>query len=155
VRSNAEGTACNTLVGMDPAFTDPFLVAVQTAATTDPQAILHTVYGAIIQGDFDTFSESLTEDVEMSVCGFGPMDGTWKGRKEVVEATRRNFSLVASQQPEIEGMIAQGDSVAILLRETGTLRATGENYRIRAVQWFTFAGGKLKRIDEVAASLAK
>jgi len=85
----------------------------------DPQTILHQVYSAVIQGNFDALGEAVTDDVELNICGFGPMHGTWRGRKEVVEATRRNFALVASQQPEIEGMISQGNCVAVLLRETG------------------------------------
>ena len=99
--------------------------------------------------------EAVTDDVELSICGFGPMHGTWRGRKEVVEATRRNFALVAGQQPEIEGMVSEGDCVAVLLRETGTVKASGQAYSIRAVQWFTFADEKIKRIDEIVASIWK
>ncbi len=126
-----------------------------TTESSDPQVVLHGVYSAVVQGDFDAFAESLTEDVELNICGFGPMDGRWRGRNQVVEATRRNFALVASQQPEIEGMIAQGDSVAVLLRESGVLNSTGQAYSIRCVQWFTFANGKIKRIDQIVASLWK
>lgn len=83
------------------------------------------------------------------------MHGTWRGRKEVVEATRKNFALVDGQQPEIESMIRQGDCVAVLLRETGKVKATGQAYSIRAVQWFTFADGKIRKIDEIVASIWK
>ncbi len=134
------------------------LATVSTAAgdsPNDPQAVLHRVYSAVIQGNFDALGESATEDVELNICGFGPMHGTWRGRQEVVEATRRNFALVAGQQPEIEAMISQGDCVAVLLRETGTLKASGQAYSIRGVQWFTFADGKIKRIDEIVSSIWK
>jgi ketosteroid isomerase-like protein len=143
---------------MDREYTDRLLQTVRPAATkesSDPQAVLHGVYSAIIQGNFDALAESVSDDVELNICGFGPMDGRWRGRNQVVEATRRNFALVAGQQPEIEGMIAQGDSVAMLLRESGVLNSTGQAYSIRCVQWFTFANGKIKRIDEIVASLWK
>ena len=143
---------------MDPEYTDRLLNTVRPAATThtrDPQAVLHAAYAAIIQGDYEAFGESVTDDVELNIRGFAPMDGTWCGRVAVVEATRRNFALVADQQPEIEGMITQGDCVAVLLRESGVLKSNGQAYSIRAVQWFTFAGGKIKRIDEIVASLWK
>ena len=141
---------------MNRNYTDKLLQAVSPAAPhamSDPQTVLHAAYSAVIQGNFDAFSDAVTEDVELNVCGFGPMDGTWRGRREVVEATRKNFELVAGQQPEIEGMISQGSCVAVLLRESGILKSTGQPYRLRGVQWFTFANGKIKKIDEILASI--
>jgi ketosteroid isomerase-like protein len=142
---------------MESEFTDRLLATVRSSAapsitedsTQDPQAILHAAYAAIIRGDFDAFGEWVTDDVEFNLSGFGPMEGSWRGRTEVVAATRRNFALVDAQQPEVDGMISQGDSAAILLRESGKLKSTGETYRIRGVQWFTFANGKIRKIDEV------
>jgi ketosteroid isomerase-like protein len=139
-------------MAMDRDYTDKLLRAVSPAAPkaiSDPQAVLHAAYTAVIQGDFDAFRDAVTEDVELYICGFSPMDGNWRGRREVVEATRKNFDLVAGQQPEVEAMISQGDYVAVLLRESGTLKSTGQPYRLRGVQWFTFAHGKIKRIDEI------
>jgi ketosteroid isomerase-like protein len=83
----------------------------------------------------------------------GPLDGTWRGREEVLAATRRNFAEVADQKPAVESMISQGDSVAVLLRESGILKSSGQPYSVRGVQWFTFAGGKIKKIDEIVASI--
>ncbi len=98
---------------------------------------------------------SMSEDVELNICGFGPMDGNWRGRKAVVEATRKNFASLASQRPEIESIICQGDCAAVLLRETGVLKTTGQAYSIRVVQWFTFADGKIRKIDEIAGGIWK
>src|SRR5207248_625205 len=116
---------------MDRDYTDKLLQALSPAAcndVNDPQTVLHGVYSAIIQGNFEAFSDSVTDDVELSVCGFGPMDGVWRGRRDVVDATRKNFALVAGQQPEIEGMISQGACIAVLLRESGMLKSTGQSY---------------------------
>ena len=138
--------------------TDRLLATVSSGAKadrTDPQAVLHRVYSAVIQGDFDAFSEAVTEDVELNICGFGHLDGTWRGRDEVVAATRKNFSEMESQQPEIEGMISQDDRVGVLLRESGVFKSTSQAYSIRAVQWFTFADGKIRKIDEIVASIWK
>ena len=139
-------------MAMDRDYTDKLLRAVSPTApqaTSDPQTVLHAAYNAVVQGNFDAFSDAVTEDVELNICGFGPMDGTWRGRREVVEATRKNFDLVAGQQPQVEAMISQGDCVAVLLRESGTLKSTGQPYSLRGVQWFTFANGKIKKIDEI------
>ncbi len=143
---------------MDLEYSDRLLAAARSAVANnpgDPHAVLHAAYDAVVKGNFDAFAESVTEDVELSICGFGPLDGTWRGRAEVVEATRRNFASIAGQQPEIESIIRQGDSVAVLLRESGVFKSTGQAYSVRAVQWFTFAAGKIKKIDEIVASIWK
>jgi ketosteroid isomerase-like protein len=140
---------------MDPQHTDRLLETVRTAALNreagDPQAALHALYNAVVQGDFHLFAELVTEDVELHICGFGPLNGSWRGRDDVVSATRSNFALLSDQRPQIESMISQGDRVAVLMRESGVLRADQRTYSLRGVQWFTFEAGKLKRIDEVLA----
>jgi ketosteroid isomerase-like protein len=139
---------------MDPEYSDRFLATARSAVanTDDPQGVLHAAYDGIIRADFDAFGETLAEDAELSISGFGPLDGTWRGRADVIAATRRNFAEIGSQQPEIESMIAQGNSVAVILRESGVFKSTGQAYSIRAVQWFTFANGKIRKIDEIVAS---
>src|SRR5271166_2462589 len=134
---------------MDSGYTDRFLQTTSSAATEDPtapQSVLHRAYDALIRGDFDEFGEHLTQDVELRICGFGSLDGTWRGRNDVLAATRKNFAILSSQKPEVEAMISEGDSVAVLVRENGTFKSSGDTYSIRAVQWFTFANGKIKKI---------
>lgn len=139
---------------MDPQYTARFLdnVRPDTVAETDNQHVLHSAYEAIVRGDFDAFGSFLTEDAELNIAGSGSMDGVWRGRMHVVEAARRNFSQLADQKPEIESIVAQGDTVAVLFRETGAFRTNGRNYRFRVVQWFTFRAGKIHRIDEIVAA---
>ena len=141
---------------MDREYTDRFLLTTGGAATEDfsaPQTILHAAFDAIIQGNFEAFGSSVTDDVELSIGGFGPLDGSWRGREAVVAATRKNFALLSNQKPEIEGMIREADRVAVLLRESGVFKSTGQAYNVRGVQWFTFADGKIKKIDEIVASI--
>ena len=141
---------------MDREYTERLLRTTSSAATTDikdPQTVLHTAFDAIIRGDFDAFGESITDDAELNIRGFGALDGTWRGRHEVVAATRRNFDLLASQKPKIESMISQGDRVAVLLRESGVLKSNGHANNVRGVQWFTFADGKISKIDEIVAAV--
>jgi ketosteroid isomerase-like protein len=143
---------------MNPEYTDKFLAAARPGtsdASDDPQTVLHAAYAAIIRGDFDALGEFLTDDVELNICGFGPIDGTWKGRSDVVAGARKNYGQVENQKPEIEGVIAQGESIAVLLRESGVLKSTRQVYSIRGVQWFTFAHGKIRKIDQIAASIGK
>jgi ketosteroid isomerase-like protein len=143
---------------MDPQYSDKFLATARPAdpaAASDPQAVLHTAYAAIIRGDFEALAESMTDDVELNICGFPPINGAWKGRDKVIAAARRNYGQLENQQPAIEGRIWAGDSIAVLTRESGVLRSTGQAYSIRGVQWFTFASGRISKIDQIIASIWK
>ncbi len=65
---------------------------------------------------------------------------------------RKNLAPVAEQKPEIESIVAEDDRIAVLLRERGVFKADGQAYDVRGVQWFTFANGKISRIDEIIAN---
>ena len=145
-------------IQMDPEYKDRFLETTSKAATEDvnhPQTVLNAAFDAVIQGDFSRFGEFITDDVELTICGFSPLDGTWRGREEVIAATRRNFARVGNQKAEIESMISQGEQVAVLIRESGVVKSSGQAYSVRGVQWFTFANGKIKKIDEIIVSIWK
>jgi ketosteroid isomerase-like protein len=144
---------------MDPEYTDKFLATARPSATDassgDPQTVLQAAYAAIIQSDFHALGDSMTDDVELNICGFPATDGNWCGRNDVIAAARRNYAQIENQQPEIEAMISDGDSIAVLLRERGVLKSTRLAYSIRGVQWFTFADGKIKKVDQIVASIWK
>jgi ketosteroid isomerase-like protein len=140
---------------MDREYSDRFLLTTSSAGTGDiqmPQTVLHAAFDAIIHGDYDAFGHTVTDDVEMNISGMGALDGSWRGRDQVVAAARENFALLAEQKPEIESMISEGDRIAVLLRETGIFKSNGLAYRVRGVQWFTFADGKISKIDEIIAA---
>jgi ketosteroid isomerase-like protein len=143
---------------MDREYTDKLLADARPAEGGDsshPQAVLHAAYDAIIRGDYEAFGNCLTPDAEMTIHGFGPMNGTWRGRAEVVAATRKNFGEAEDQQPIIEGMVAQDDTIVVRIHESGVFKSSRKAYSSRGVQWFTFAEGKIKKIDEIVASIWK
>jgi ketosteroid isomerase-like protein len=63
--------------------------------------------------------------------------------------------MLAIQKPEVEQVVSQGDTVVILLTEHGTFKLDGRDYAVRGVQWFNFRDGKISRIDEIFAPLAR
>ena len=141
---------------IDSEYSERFLGTTSSVASKDHRlSVLHTAFDAIIQGNFDVFAQSVTEDVELNIAGFGALDGSWRGREQVISATRKNFALLAEQKPEIESIVSQGERVAVLLRESGVFKSSGKAYSVRGVQWFTFADGKIKKIDEIIASIWK
>jgi ketosteroid isomerase-like protein len=140
---------------MNHEYTGKYLSAMSDAAnlpakTPEPSATLHAVFEAIVKGDFDTASVFMADEIELTIGGFGPINGAWKGKPEVLCATRKNYAQLENQKPVMEGMIAQGLSIAVLMHESGVVRSTRQGYKIRGVQWFTFtADGKIRSVDQI------
>jgi len=142
---------------MDPVYTTRFLAEFERSICdhnipSTNRAALRSIFDSLIRGDFEDFGRQLTDDAELEIVGAGPMDGHWKGRADIVAAARANFAQVSEQKPEIECMISHGDCAAVLFKEQGIRLADGRGYRVRATQWFRFAGGKVRRIDELVAA---
>lgn len=114
-------------------------------------AKLQEQYRAVVRGDLAGFAALLSDDIDMEFMGEGnlPFAGRWQGREAVVAAVKKNFSLLEAQQPEIEAVVAQGDTVVVLARETGRVKATGRCYEVRWIQWHQFREGLLCRFREM------
>lgn len=79
------------------------------------------------------------------------MDSPPEGTAEVRNALETNFGSVTDQQPQITSVVSQGDTVVLLGREQGNLRATGERYDVQFVHKFTFDDGRLASVQIIAA----
>lgn len=115
--------------------------------------LLHAVFEAVGVGDFEAYGRACTEDVILEIVGSSsvPFLGSWKGRADVVDATRRNFGMLESQRPEIRSLAAQDDHVVVVMREAGRYIATGEPYAYHSAIVFTFDDGLVRRIREFIA----
>jgi ketosteroid isomerase-like protein len=127
--------------------------AASAAAADDPQIVLNQLFEAIVRSDFDAVGALMADDVELSICGFPGLEGTWRGKDKVVATAIRNFGNLENQRPKIEAMISNGGSTAVLLQESGKVKSTGQEYSIRAVQWYVFENGKVKKVDQIAAGV--
>ena len=115
---------------------------------TDHQEVLLSVITAIGSNDIESLHQHFTDDAELHIHGFPGMDGSWRSRNEVLAAIAGNFGKITEQKPEIEAMIHQDEAIAMLIRETGRLKADGRRYEARGVIWYTFQGARLRRIEE-------
>jgi ketosteroid isomerase-like protein len=115
--------------------------------------LLQSVYQAIARGDIQAFMEMLAEDIDLEIVGplTVPFLGSWHGRRQVTEAVRTNFAMVQDQQPELQSVVAQGDTVVAVGRERGRYCETGQEYDVQWVQFHTFKGGMLSRIRQLVA----
>jgi ketosteroid isomerase-like protein len=108
---------------------------------------------AIERGDFDAALSNADPDVELDV--FAPPEFKWVAHARGVDAVRRalevNFTYLENQTAEVLSVVSQGDSVVLIGRDRGRIRATGEPYDVEFVDRFTFSGGRLRSIRVIAA----
>jgi ketosteroid isomerase-like protein len=136
---------------LSKAFADGDPLAAEKRAEVENLRVLEDQYRAIGAGDFASALAVLAEDVEMEIdCPpVFAFAGRWRGRDAVAEAIGKNFALVADQRPEIESVIAQGDTVVLVGRETGKYRPTDQWYEVRWVHLHTFKHGRVVRFREI------
>jgi ketosteroid isomerase-like protein len=136
---------------LHPAFHDGDPDAAGKAAEAENVRRLQEQYRALARGDYAGVLAHLADDIELEIVGRPevPFTGRWQGLDQVRDALQRNFALVEDQRPEVQTLTAQGDTVVVVARERGRLRATGREYDLHWVQLFTFRDGKVVRIREI------
>jgi ketosteroid isomerase-like protein len=104
-------------------------------------------YRSIARGDFAAVLDSWDDEIDYEIHGPAGslLVGYWHGKNNVAAAVARNFGALQDQEAEVISLVAQGDTIVILARERGKVRATGKPYNCHWVQFFTFADDKLKR----------
>lgn len=121
---------------------------------------LQRMIRAIAEGRFRELRDQLDPDVEFEIVA--PDEVPWvrhaRGADQVAAAIEENFGTVDEQRPEPLALVAQGDTVMVMSRETGRWRESGRPYHVLNAQQFTFRGGRLAgyrsvvgRVDEHAA----
>jgi predicted ester cyclase len=126
-----------------PAFEKMTGVAMQ--AEESCKAVVREYVEAFNRGDLQRLKELLADDAEIQgVKG--------KGTFEKVEPVWRQLIEGYGIQLKIEGLIAEGNTVAIRYVESGTFRApafgnqpTGRSYELVAMEWFEIESGRIKR----------
>jgi uncharacterized protein len=114
------------------------------------------VFRALIAKDFAGLSDLLAEDVTLEIIGSPttPLTGHTHGRQQVLEATRNNLDVVEEQRPEVEAVIAQGNTVVVVGKEQGRFRPTGREYTLHWVYIYKFKDGKIVSVRELLDSAA-
>jgi hypothetical protein len=114
------------------------------------------VFRLIASKDFKALDGILADDVTLEIVGSPdtPMAGLTQGSQRVIETLENNFAQVEEQQPEIQSVVAQGDTVVVIGRDRGRFRPTGRNYDLHWMHQYTFKGGKIIRMRELFDSAA-
>jgi len=116
-------------------------------------AIMGEIVAAIAAGEYDQLRAHLCPDVTLEIAA--PPSVPWvrnaAGVDEVIAAVRHNFRTLRDQRPTPLALAAQGDTVMIMARESGTWVANGQPYETMLSQQWTFRDEKLACIRSVAA----
>lgn len=117
---------------------------------------LQHMLAAIADGRFGELRAYFTPEVTLEIAA--PAHLPWVRRAEgadaVAEAVAHNFSTVREQMPHPLALVARGDTVMIMARETGRLADSGEAYDVLLAQQFTFRDGRLAVFRSTAADAA-
>lgn len=113
--------------------------------------LIQSLIMAIGRDDLTAVGEMLADEVRLEILGPDelPFIREAKGRAQMLEAIKENFGAVQDQRPSIEGVIAQGDTVIVMLEEEGKVRATGKRYKIKGMQRFIIREGKVELVEEI------
>jgi ketosteroid isomerase-like protein len=106
---------------------------------------------AIARGDLATVGALLADDVRLTIPGTDDMPVVREahGQAQLLDAIRENFGALTDQRPTVEAVVAQGDTVMVIMAEEGAIRETGKPYRIRGTQRFVIQEGKVKLVEEI------
>ena len=128
-----------------------------SAGKTQEQAsveCLGRMVAAIAAGRFEELRGWLDPDVTFEIAG--PTGLSWVGRAQgadaVAAAIAANFRTVRDQRTEPLALVAQGDTVMVMARESGRWVETGEPYEMVLAQQFTFRDGRLAAFRSVVAA---
>jgi ketosteroid isomerase-like protein len=114
----------------------------------DPESnkmVVQQYVQAFNRGDMDGLRSLFAPDALIwGVLGFGSVDDAMPIWRELCSGISMRLS--------VEGIIGEGDTVAVRFRETGTFKGpfrgkepTGKSYDIVAMEWFVLRDGKIVR----------
>ena len=102
---------------------------------------------AMSVGDADGMARCLTDDAVTYTKGFGKVSG-WRNRETMLATTDAFKEVVPTGfRPKFERVVAEGDTVVVEFEGNAVL-SDGKPYCNQYVFLFTFAGGKIKQVNE-------
>jgi ketosteroid isomerase-like protein len=117
--------------------------------------VIAEYFGSLGKGDYPAAIGRFADDITWWVLPASPMGGTYEGKDAVLGLFASGTGLYDASvplAPTIEGMVAEGDKVAVELVITGR-SAKGKDYRNHYHFLFTIRDGKIKAVKEYVDTL--
>lgn len=108
--------------------------------------IIARLYEAFGQRDMTMMSTLFDPNIEVRQSSLLPWGGVYKGFKGVVDLATKLLEHVDSQI-EVEEYVESGDQVVAIGWTKGHVRASGREFKIRAVHVWTMKKGKVLRFE--------
>jgi len=113
--------------------------------------IVEDVYEAFARGDVAAVLAAMTDDVEWHEAEGMPYGGVHRGGDAVAQNV---FGPITTDIPDFAvtpaEVIASGDTVAVVVRYTGTGKNTGEELDLKVVHIWNVRDGKIERFRQFA-----
>lgn len=111
----------------------------------EAREVVRAYVEAFNRGDLDALRSLLAADAEIQgVLGRGQFDKVAPIWRQLIEGYGIHLT--------VQGLVAEGNVVAVRYIETGTFKApafgnepTGKSYELVAMEWFEIANGKIRR----------
>ncbi len=126
------------------------LASIATAPTAPAQhdnaALVRAAFDAWREGRGSVF-DLLAEDVEWTVAGTSPVSGVYRSREDFLQRAVQPITarLATPIMPEVQHVVAQGDTVVVLWHGTATAR-DGDTYRNHYAWHMQLDGGRIVRV---------
>lgn len=117
----------------------------------DPVAVVQQAYAAFGRGDIQGVINTLAEDIEWITPGSPdqiPMAGTRRGPAQVLQFFGSLAENVDFHKFDPYKIIAQGDTVVVMVRERSTIRPTGRTLEQELVHVMEVKNGRIARFTE-------
>lgn len=105
--------------------------------------IVKQVYAAFGKGDVQGLLGLLAPDVEWAIPGSAPWAGEGRGHDYAKRFFQTFGSVAALNAFEPRRFLSDGDTVAVIGYEEGTVRETGRAWKSHFMHLFTVANGKV------------
>jgi ketosteroid isomerase-like protein len=117
--------------------------------------LISEYFGSLAKADYPAAIGKFADDITWWVLPSSPMGGTYEGKDAVLGLFASGTGLYDPNvplAPEVVGMVAEGDMVAVELVITGR-SAKGREYRNHYHFLFTVRDGKIRAVKEYVDTL--
>ncbi len=107
-------------------------------------------YAAFARGDIASVLSFYTADGEFIAngpAGVIPWVGSYKGLEQIAQFFTKLAEAYEFESFEVQEYIAQGNKIAVIVRNVGTYKPTGKKIENRLVHVWTMKDGKITKLE--------
>ncbi|WP_437316791.1 nuclear transport factor 2 family protein [Sorangium sp. So ce385] len=111
--------------------------------TLTNQQVIQSIYDAGKAGDFETVLSFMDPDLVIEEAESLPYGGTYRGPEGFRRLITRVFESVRTFHVEVDGMVADGDQVIVMLRLKLGLKGSDREFETKVAEYWRLRDGKV------------